>query len=1064
MCKKFIYLISFVLALGLAGDVQVATAIDWTGTIDNDWFTAGNWDLERLPTSDDVASISLEPGPTIASGDAVGKTVRLVGTGGGTGALTMDSGTLTISSGVAVGGGADNVGTLNMNGGTITANFVAMGWKGTGTLNMTGGTITITTVWVGGGGTGIGHLHLDGGTITTTGLIYAQQGGSGTIDITAGTLIIDGDVTAAIEGYIDDGWLTAYGGAGVLLLDYNITNTGKTTITATCMAGNPNPKNGATDLCPWGVVNLSWTPGLFVGGLSPKHKVFFSEDFDDVNDGVGGVTQDPNHYPPTGTLYLDFGKTYYWRVDEANSTTDWDEGSVWQFATELTVYPITVDKITATASSSDLGTTTGPNNTIDGSGLDGDLHSNIWRDMWTSGLESPSGAWIQYEFDKVYKLHEMWVWNYNAYLDVGPGLKDVTIEYSTDGENWPTLGGVPEFAKGEGAADYAANTTIDFEGVTAKYVRITADENWHTGPIPDLDYYGLSEVRFYAIETAATEPDPESGTAIDGLDVVLSWKQGREAAEHKLYFSTDEQAVIGETIAPDIISAAGCRASYGPLSLDLGQTYYWKVNEVNLAEEPNMWQGDVWNFATPEYFVVDDMESYGEANTPGEPGSRIWYTWKDGLGWTNPSVVPGNGTGSMIGYVDPPHVETVITHGGGQSMPYYYDNSPPDKYSEATASTDDLEIGQDWTEGGAKALSLWFYGDPCNTAVDTDQLYVKVNDARVVYDGDMNDIRQASWHEWNIPLSEFSTNLSNVTEITIGFGIPDAPKSGGSGLVFFDDIRLYPARCILSFRSPDFARVDYVEDCVVDYKELAVMAADWLAVAAAPGTANLVGHWKLDGDASDSSAHNNHGTLYGGPQWVAGKIGSDALDFDGIDDYVDCANDVSLQITGTEITLAVWVKWHTLEAWSGIAGKTAYYTWADGYALWIHNDNTVNFYVAGYELGTASKSFTADDQWHHVAGTYDGSNVRIWVDGVEGTPSSYTGSVTDSASPFEIGRIATADGCTATLDDVRIYNVGLSESEILGLALQTDLYEDLKIDFKDFAILADKWLDEQLFP
>lgn len=54
-----------------------------------------------------------------------------------------------------------------------------------------------------------------------------------------------------------------------------------------------------------------------------------------------------------------------------------------------------------------------------------------------------------------------------------------------------------------------------------------------------------------------------------------------------------------------------------------------------------------------------------------------------------------------------------------------------------------------------------------------------------------------------------------------------------------------------------------------------------------------------------------------------------------------------------------------------------------------------------------------------------------------------------------------------TLDDVRVYNVALTESEILclvGLTLPTDLYEDLKIDFKDYAELAAWWLDEQLYP
>ena len=66
-----------------------------------------------------------------------------------------------------------------------------------------------------------------------------------------------------------------------------------------------------------------------------------------------------------------------------------------------------------------------------------------------------------------------------------------------------------------------------------------------------------------------------------------------------------------------------------------------------------------------------------------------------------------------------------------------------------------------------------------------------------------------------------------------------------------------------------------------------------------------VGWWRLNGNAEDSSGNNNHGTLSGDPQWVVGKIGG-ALEFDGVDDHVDCGNDPSLDITGP-VTIAAWV-------------------------------------------------------------------------------------------------------------------------------------------------------------
>ena len=68
--------------------------------------------------------------------------------------------------------------------------------------------------------------------------------------------------------------------------------------------------------------------------------------------------------------------------------------------------------------------------------------------MWLSGMGDAAPS-IQYEFDKAYKLHEMWVWNSNQLIEsfVGIGVKDVVIEYSLDGTEWMTLENVPQFAQ-----------------------------------------------------------------------------------------------------------------------------------------------------------------------------------------------------------------------------------------------------------------------------------------------------------------------------------------------------------------------------------------------------------------------------------------------------------------------------------------------------------------------------------------------------------------------------------------------------------------------------------------
>jgi len=538
-------------------------------------------------------------------------------------------------------------------------------------------------------------------------------------------------------------------------------------------ASDPIPADEATEI-PQDVV-LSWMAGEF----ADKHDVYFGTNPNDVNNADRsnplGVLVSQNHniniYDPVSALSL--GQTYYWRVDEVNAPPDYTiyKGALWQFTVEPVAYPIDGQNITASASSSNSAAQ-GPENTINDSGLDtDDLHSEENIDMWLSSFVDPGAPWIQYEFDKAYKLNQMLVWNHNSLTEpvVGFGIREATIEYSVDGANWTKLG-TYEFSRAPGMAGYAANTTVDLGGVAAKYVKITANSNW--GGI--VSQCGLSEVRFFYIPLVAREPVPAIGsTDMDVDNVTLSWRAGREAASHNVYLSTDQQAVIDEAISAVSIPAGSSYVSYDTGELELGRNYYWKVNEVNEAEIPTTWQGDVWNFSTQEYLVVDDIEDYNDF----EP-DRIFDTWTDG--WN----VPTNG--SQVSYTEPSFVEQTIVHGGKQSMPLHYNNISA-SYSEATANVANLSIGQDWTSHGIKLLSLWFYGDPANAA---EQMYVKVNGSKVVYSGDVADIQSASWHEWKIDLASFGTNLSNVTELSIG--IERIGATGGMGLVYFDDIRLYP--------------------------------------------------------------------------------------------------------------------------------------------------------------------------------------------------------------------------------------------------------------------------------
>jgi hypothetical protein len=627
---------------------------------------------------------------------------------------------------------------------------------------------------------------------------------------------------------------------------------------------------------------------------------------------------------------------------------------------------------------------------------------------------------------------------------IGFGLKDVKIEYSVNGTNWATLSEVPTFERGTGRDDYTYNTTIDLTGVVAKYVRITVEANWG-----DQLQSGLSEVRFFYIPVQARQPNPDNGATGAGPDVVLSWTAGREVATHEMYFGDDRKAVANGTAAAVTMT----ESSYDAGTLDLGEIYYWRVDEVNEAETTTIWEGNVWRFATPEYFVVDDFEAYNDLN-PDEPQSnRIFLTW---IGGDN---IPANG--SQVGHDTFPFAEKTIVHGGGQSMPLYYNNIAGATYSEAEADISDLGIDPDWTKSGVKALTLYFYGDPDNTAGAAEQLYVKLNSGvEVPYDGDAGDIQEASWHEWNIELSSLvGVDLQNVTKIIIGIG-----NLGASGIVYFDDIRLYPSRCVLSQRSADLAKADYVEDCVVNFKEIELMSEKWLITVTAPSSGNLVGHWKFDGNVNDSSGNGAHGTIGGDPTFVAGTVGSGALDFDG-DDYVTMDGVVDY-IPGNDITMSAWIKttasgegdWFSMNPLSG-----------NQFILCILNGDIL-FWEGGWQ--PAAGVTVNDGAWHHIAATRENMYVSIYVDGVYQSAGSYTSGVTFSEGDRwsiaqEWDGETPSDFYTGSIDDVRIYNTSLAYEQVLhiaGIGIPGDLNDDNKVDLKDFAALADAWLDEELWP
>jgi len=213
--------------------------------------------------------------------------------------------------------------------------------------------------------------------------------------------------------------------------------------------------------------------------------------------------------------------------------------------------------------------------------------------------------------------------------------------------------------------------------------------------------------------------------------------------------------------------------------LEWNKTYYWRIDEINDANPNSPWTGNVWSFTTANFLVVDDFESYNDLDPDDPDSNRIFNAWLDG--YDDPT------NGSLVGSDTPPFAEQTIVHGGSQSMPLYYDNSVG--YSEATLT---LTYPRDWTENGVSTSSIWFRGLSDNAA---ETLYVALNGSAVVNHDNPNAAQVTTWTEWNIDLQAFAdqgVNLANVDTIALGLGNRANPVAGGSGMMYFDDIRLYP--------------------------------------------------------------------------------------------------------------------------------------------------------------------------------------------------------------------------------------------------------------------------------
>jgi hypothetical protein len=186
---------------------------------------------------------------------------------------------------------------------------------------------------------------------------------------------------------------------------------------------------------------------------------------------------------------------------------------------------------------------------------------------------------------------------------------------------------------------------------------------------------------------------------------------------------------------------------------------------------------------------------------------------------------------------------------------------------------------------------------------------------------------------------------------------------------------------------------------------------------------------------NDTSGLNNDGVVTGST-WTTGRFGSGLL-FDGVNDWVTIGDDASLDLSGG-LTVEAWLRPTALSGWKTALMKET----ADGlaYGLYAHDNNPwpaayVRIDGSSVSAGLAGPGALPLNAWTHLAVTYDGTMLRLFVNGLPSGALPASGPITASDGPLRIGGNAIwEEHFAGTIDEVRIYNRALSQSEI-----QTDM-------------------------
>lgn len=572
---------------------------------------------------------------------------------------------------------------------------------------------------------------------------------------------------------------------------------------------------------------------------------------------------------------------------------------------------------------------------------------------------------------------------------------------------------------------------------------------------------------------------------VTNTDLNTGWSQGYQT---NIVFNEIDppQGISSPTVGHDRGNSSGYWYSYGNYAPKVpGQTYtvslYVKTLDSNFrirfytadnSETGRMW-GEyitvpndgkwhrvVWNsFVNPLNSQSDSLSfNFSYAGAIGDPNTRTWFAapQMEPKGYATPFVI-GSRQDALADKT--PYGRRGINYGAtfvsdrlgqvGKAM--YFNGSS----NYLRSSNLDFNInGGDWT------ASAWFYvdkdspNDSWATVMGVGETYINgfhIFENRLCAYADGSAVCSAfdlaiSGRQWR--LVTVTHNLSGkifkiyidgeeyTTKTYVGTLVNASNRPltlgwRGSGSNYFtgsiDDVRLYN-------RALSANEIKLLYDS--QQAKLSGRSAD----------GGLVGYWSMDQDdynsstqkLSDKTPQTKHGTNYGAT-FVNDRFGQagKAMSFNGSSNYIDIGNHSVYDLVDAG-SVSVWVKIPSV--WTGslypnLVSKGASAGWdTNGWSLFIFGNNTVGVGMRnGSTTNTRTFTNTIKDQWTHIVGTWSGSTISVYQDGVLKSSSGQTIKPAVNSTNVTIGRLPNTHYFSGELDEVRIYDKALTLAEVKSL-------------------------------